>query len=143
MEKPKVFQLSCAVQQYAWGKIGEASAVAQFAASGIDGFTVDGAAPYAELWMGTHPKAPATINDPAIAADTPLGQWLTENPWALSKKVEEQFDGKLPFLFKVLSVNKALSIQAHPHKELAEKLHAADPAHYPDDNHKPEIERVS
>ena len=53
--------------------------------------------------------------------------------------MEEQFDGKLPFLFKVLSVNKALSIQAHPHKELAEKLHAADPAHYPDDNHKPEM----
>lgn len=135
----KVFQLSCAVQQYAWGKIGEASAVAQFAASGISGFEVDGAAPYAELWMGTHPKAPATIKDGSIPAGTPLGQWLAENPWALAKKVATQFEGKLPFLFKVLSVNKALSIQAHPHKELAVTLHASDPAHYPDDNHKPEM----
>ena len=33
----------------------------------------------------------------------------------------------------------ALSIQTHPDKEQAVKLHAADPANYPDDNHKPEI----
>ncbi len=47
--------------------------------------------------------------------------------------------GELPFLFKVLSVNKALSIQAHPDKALAEALHAQDPKNYPDANHKPEI----
>lgn len=29
----------------------------------------------------------------------------------------------LSYLFKVLSVNKALSIQAHPNKDLAAKLH--------------------
>ena len=42
-------------------------------------------------------------------------------------------------MFKVLSINKALSIQAHPNKKLAEQLHAKDPKHYPDDNHKPEM----
>ena len=46
---------------------------------------------------------------------------------------------KLPFLFKVLSINKALSIQAHPNKSLAERLHAKDSKNYPDDNHKPEM----
>ena len=40
---------------------------------------------------------------------------------------------------KVLSVEKALSIQAHPDKALAEKLHAKNPAVYKDDNHKPEM----
>ena len=40
---------------------------------------------------------------------------------------------------KVLSVAKALSIQAHPDKALAARLHAQDPAHYPDANHKPEM----
>lgn len=45
----------------------------------------------------------------------------------------------LPYLFKVLSVSKALSIQAHPDKELAERLHRDAPALYKDDNHKPEI----
>jgi len=42
-------------------------------------------------------------------------------------------------LFKVLSVRTALSIQAHPHKELAEQLHISFPDKYKDPNHKPEI----
>lgn len=46
---------------------------------------------------------------------------------------------KLPFLFKVLSINKALSIQAHPNKKLAEQLHKSNPKEYKDDNHKPEM----
>lgn len=45
----------------------------------------------------------------------------------------------MPFLFKVLSINKALSIQAHPNKKLAEQLHASNPKEYKDDNHKPEM----
>ncbi|KAF5828881.1 RmlC-like cupin domain-containing protein [Dunaliella salina] len=40
---------------------------------------------------------------------------------------------------QVLSVNKALSIQSHPDKQLAEQLHAQHPKLYPDDNHKPEM----
>ena len=46
---------------------------------------------------------------------------------------------ELPFLFKVLSIEKVLSIQAHPDKKLGAQLHAADPKNYPDDNHKPEM----
>ena len=34
---------------------------------------------------------------------------------------------------------KALSIQAHPDKKLAEALHALRPSIYKDDNHKPEM----
>lgn len=34
---------------------------------------------------------------------------------------------------------KALSIQAHPDKELAKKLHKRHPNLYKDDNHKPEM----
>mmetsp|Transcript_120125 Transcript_120125/g.224562 ORF Transcript_120125/g.224562 Transcript_120125/m.224562 type:complete len:539 (-) Transcript_120125:138-1754(-) len=52
----------------------------------------------------------------------------------------EDFERRdLPFLFKVLSVRQALSVQAHPNKKLAEELHRRLPAHYPDANHKPEI----
>ena len=43
------------------------------------------------------------------------------------------------FVFKVLSVAKALSIQAHPDKELAKTLHKLHPDLYKDDNHKPEM----
>ena len=45
----------------------------------------------------------------------------------------------MPFLFKVLSINQALSIQAHPNKTLARELHKRDPKNYPDSNHKPEM----
>lgn len=34
---------------------------------------------------------------------------------------------------------KALSIQAHPDKELAKNLHKRHPNLYKDDNHKPEM----
>lgn len=46
---------------------------------------------------------------------------------------------ELPFLSKVLSVDTALSIQAHPDKKLAEVLHRTKPDMYKDDNHKPEM----
>jgi mannose-6-phosphate isomerase len=41
--------------------------------------------------------------------------------------------------FKVLSCGKTLSIQAHPDKDLAVKLHAENSAEYGDPNHKPEM----
>ena len=47
--------------------------------------------------------------------------------------------GNLPWLLKVLSAGKALSIQAHPDKSLAEKLHKDKPDLYKDSNHKPEM----
>ena len=51
----------------------------------------------------------------------------------------EKFDGKLPFLFKVLSIGKSLSIQAHPTQSHARELHSRHPDKYPDANHKPEM----
>lgn len=36
-------------------------------------------------------------------------------------------------------MEKALSIQAHPDKELAKALHKSHPSVYKDDNHKPEM----
>ena len=64
--------------------------------------------------MGTHPKAPCTVPSDG----TSLSDWLMKNPSAVGKNVAEKFPnpGELPYLFKVLSVNKALSIQAHPTK---------------------------
>ncbi|XP_009999644.1 PREDICTED: mannose-6-phosphate isomerase [Chaetura pelagica] len=88
--------------------------------------------------MGTHPRGDAVIRDNRIPQKT-LGQWIADNPACLGAKVKDNFQGHLPFLFKVLSVNTALSIQAHPNKELAAKLHAQFPEHYPDANHKPEL----
>ncbi|XP_063782448.1 mannose-6-phosphate isomerase isoform X2 [Pseudophryne corroboree] len=138
MAEPRVFLLSCTVQDYAWGKHGSDSEVAYLWASGDSTRQIKPDKPYAELWMGTHPKGDALIIDNRVTQKT-LGQWITAHPDCLGSKVREAFQEQLPFLFKVLSVRLALSIQAHPDKALAKKLHAQFPQHYPDDNHKPEM----
>ncbi|XP_047201870.1 mannose-6-phosphate isomerase isoform X3 [Girardinichthys multiradiatus] len=138
MEEVRVFPLTCAVQNYAWGKIGLDSEVAKLVVGGDPLVVIEVDKPYAELWMGAHPKGDAQIKDNRIAQTT-LGQWIAHYPACLGAKVKDAFQGQLPFLFKVLSVNTALSIQAHPNKELAATLNAKFPEHYPDNNHKPEM----
>ncbi|KAF6717710.1 Mannose-6-phosphate isomerase [Oryzias melastigma] len=137
MEEVRVFPLTCAVQNYAWGKAGLDSEVAKLVVGG-EPLAVIEEKPYAELWMGAHPKGDAQIKDNRITQTT-LGQWIAHYPACLGSKVKDAFQGQLPFLFKVLSVNTALSIQAHPNKDLAARLHAQFPEHYPDTNHKPEM----
>lgn len=61
------------------------------------------------------------------------------NPQLVTPYFHNKYQGHLPFLFKVLSIHKALSIQAHPDKALAEKLFQERPDIYKDDNHKPEM----
>ncbi|KAJ3153460.1 Mannose-6-phosphate isomerase [Geranomyces variabilis] len=129
-----VIRLSCKSQSYDWGKLGSDSKVAQLAAAS-PGFKSDAALPYAELWMGTHPNgASISIDSPAR---TPLRELLTKEN--LGAKIHAQYGGDLPFLFKVLSIRKALSIQAHPDKQLAADLHGRFPDVYKDPNHKPEM----
>ena len=85
--------------------------------------------------MGTHPSNPSKD----VTTGRTLLDLVQDNKALLASSVAARYGNQLPFLFKVLSVNKALSIQAHPNKKLAEQLHARDPKNYPDDNHKPEM----
>ncbi|EKD15313.1 uncharacterized protein L3040_001680 [Drepanopeziza brunnea f. sp. 'multigermtubi'] len=131
-----LFRLQCGVNSYDWGKVGKESAAAMFAAATpADDFSIQEDKPYAELWMGTHPSNPSKD----LITKRSLLDLVQDNQALLSIAVGEKFGHKLPFLFKVLSIGKALSIQAHPNKKLAEKLHAKDSKNYPDDNHKPEM----
>jgi len=103
--------------------------------------------PFAEYWMGAHPSAPSIVETPegAVALD----QMIAENTIQfLGAKTTDRF-GSLPYLFKILDVEKMLSIQVHPSKENAEKGFnkeqiaglAIDAPHrnYKDQNHKPEV----
>ncbi|KAG6005967.1 hypothetical protein E4U21_007460 [Claviceps maximensis] len=131
-----LYRLACGVNSYEWGKRGESSAAARFAAATPrEGLTIDNNKPYAELWMGTHPSNPSKD----VKTGRSLLDLFQENETLLSSSVSSKYGTKLPFLLKVLSINKALSIQAHPNKKLAEQLHARDAKNYPDDNHKPEM----
>ena len=136
-----MLRLQCAVQNYAWGKRGKSSEVAKLYSSGNDNASVEEEKPYAELWMGTHPSGPSYVSSSASyeRERTTLKSWIEENESSLGQTLLAKFGKDLPFLFKVLSVRTALSIQAHPHKALAKTLHGERPHVYKDDNHKPEM----
>ena len=123
------------VQEYAWGKVGSQSRIASIVPShGAD-------ACLAEYWIGAHPKSPSLIHL-GDGTSLPLDEAVRRFPVELlGEKVVQRFGKELPFLLKVLSINRdhGLSIQTHPTEAGARVLHARDPQHYPDPHHKPEI----
>ncbi|CAJ1844113.1 unnamed protein product [Sphenostylis stenocarpa] len=127
-------RLHCSVKNYDWGLPGSVSQVARLhALNSASQFNADD--PYAELWMGTHDSGPSFLASNGVS----LKSWISDNPDVLGDQVLVKWGSDLPFLFKVLSVGKALSIQAHPDKELARILHKLHPDLYKDGNHKPEM----
>ena len=128
------------IQPYAWGS---RRGIAE-----LQGRPVPAAGPEAELWMGAHPSAPSGLSragqrttlEAVIAAD-PAGE--------LGPASVARFGPRLPFLLKVLSAERALSIQVHPSRAQAEAgfraenergLPPGDPArNYVDDWPKPEL----
>lgn len=103
---------------------------------------------FAEYWLGVHAggQTLVKIND---NTSTTLDTLVNSNkPLYIGKQGWRQFD-KLPFLLKILDVEKMLSIQVHPNKHDAEqgflreneaKIPLNAPfRNYKDDNHKPEI----
>ncbi|PRQ35554.1 putative mannose-6-phosphate isomerase [Rosa chinensis] len=145
MEKQILQRLRCSVQNYDWGKKGGDSEVGRLYAYN-SGSEIDPEKPYAEFWMGTHDSGPSFLIDKDLNINTRneslllLKDWVSDKPHdVLGHKVVEKWGSDLPFLFKVLSVAKALSIQAHPDQDLAKALHKLMPNIYKDDNHKPEM----
>jgi mannose-6-phosphate isomerase len=120
------------VQHYAWGTRDGEAYIPQ-----LLGIEPQPGQPYAELWMGVHPHAPSSVVVEGTTVS--LAQWIAARPVEILGQVVAARFGTLPFLFKVLSAGEALSIQAHPNKAQAQALHARDPEHYADDNHKPEL----
>lgn len=94
--------------------------------------------------MGTHANGPASVW-PSSSLPVPsksLESLVSSNPAQyLGSSTTQKFPNstQIPFLFKILSIAKALPLQAHPDKSLGEKLHATDKKQFVDANHKPEI----
>ncbi|RKY57986.1 MAG: mannose-6-phosphate isomerase, class I [Candidatus Neomarinimicrobiota bacterium] len=129
----KPFYLYNAVQHYKWGTVTPDAIIPE-----LLGIEAEKSKPYAELWIGAHPSAPSLIS--IDNKKLPLNDLIQRFPdLILGPEVARKFDNQLPFLFKILSADEALSIQAHPTKSQAELFHKNDPDHYPDNNHKPEI----
>ena len=76
--------------------------------------------PWAELWMGAHPKAPSRVN--CGGKQQSLIDWIRQRPHdILGRRIYDRFHNKLPYLFKVLAAAKPLSIQAHPDRTQAKE----------------------
>ena len=129
-----VLSLTCAVQNYDWGITGD-SEVASLGERNT-GTSANRAEPHAELWMGTHPSGPSIVKGTGVGLKETIAAKAEE---FLGGVAHATFGADLPFLTKVLSVAKALSIQAHPDKTTAAALHADRPNVYKDANHKPEM----
>ncbi|MEU8260324.1 mannose-6-phosphate isomerase, class I [Micromonospora sp. NPDC048999] len=120
------------IRDYAWGS---RTAIAQ-----LQGRPVPSDGPEAELWLGAHPGAPATVE--RAGAPVSLTELLVAEPdhW-LGERLVGRFGIRLPFLLKVLAADAPLSLQAHPDAEQAQAGHAADAdrVNYVDPYHKPEL----
>lgn len=124
-------------QRYAWGS---PTVLPQFLRTVADG------EPWAELWFGAHPLAPATV----APSDLALNEAVSADPEGmLGDSVARAFDGALPYLMKLIAPAEPLSLQVHPTREHARECFAAENAaglpldsperNYRDANHKPEM----
>ncbi|MEV0796573.1 mannose-6-phosphate isomerase, class I [Kribbella sp. NPDC050281] len=103
------------IRDYAWGS--------RTALPELMGAEPDGG-PQAELWMGAHESASSVL---------PWGDSLYDVVSAgpadvLGQETAERFEGRFPFLAKLLAAAQPLSIQAHPSREQAIDGYARDEA---------------
>ncbi|AZG48771.1 mannose-6-phosphate isomerase, class I [Gordonia insulae] len=130
------------VRPYAWGS--------RTAIASLRGKAVPSPHPEAELWFGAHPAGPAICLPTDGVPDTDLLSAIdADRVGMLGEHTVEAFDGRLPFLMKVLAAEEPLSLQAHPSSEQAREgfdrenaqglpFDAAD-RNYRDPWHKPEL----
>jgi mannose-6-phosphate isomerase len=138
----KLYPLDNSVQHYDWGS---PTRIHELLGTEPDG------SPAAELWLGAHPSAPSWTFDGAVGAapKSLLELVRTEPERVLGRRVADEFGPRLPYLFKVLAVERVLSLQVHPKPHAARAgfirenrlglpLESAKRS-FKDDQHKPEM----
>ena len=136
---PSFLSMQNPIQGYDWGS--------HDALTTLFGIPNPAGKPQAELWMGAHPNGCSEV---VLAGQAQKLSTLIESaPAAVLGEATQTRFGSLPFLFKVLCAEKALSIQVHPSKAQAEAGFAKEEAagispkaanrNYKDPNHKPEL----
>ncbi len=134
-----IYKLKTLIKPYHWGS--------QSFLAELRGEESPTAGPEAELWIGTHPLGPSRVELEKAGASLPLADLIAEHPEEiLGSEVAERFDNRLPFLLKILAVDKPLSIQLHPDRIQAQRGFAeedpgarVDDRNYQDPRHKPEL----
>ncbi len=140
VEQPSMIRLKPVVQHYDWGGY-------DYIAELIKEKNRD-YKPYAELWMGAHPQLSSVADVSGFEVN--LDALIAANPLQiLGRQAASMFDGKLPFLFKILDVRHMLSVQVHPSLDQARQGYErenqqgirldARERNYKDPYHKPEL----
>lgn len=129
------------VRTYSWGS---RTVIAE-----LLGEEVPSAHPQAELWFGAHPGAPSHLVRDDGARTSLLDAIAADPRGYLGPGRAERWQGRLPFLLKVLAADEPLSLQAHPSAEQAASGFAREDAagipldapdrNYRDPSHKPEL----
>lgn len=141
-----MWSLRGAVQPYGWGST---TLLPEFL-----GIVPDGT-PLAELWFGAHAAAPTLAVPTAPYLAEPVGRdragsladLVALHPGkVLGARVRRRFGDRMPYLVKLLAIDRALSLQVHPDAEQAAAgwLRETEAGlettlrSYTDDQHKPE-----
>lgn len=128
--------LTPVLREYAWGTSTDITELLGLEPTG---------GPVAEAWWGAHEDGPSTVH--RDVGDIPLDALVAGEPAScLGPAAYEEWGPRLPFLLKVLAIDKPLSIQVHPSAAPAregyerEQAHPTDaPRTYHDPFHKPEM----
>jgi len=107
-------RLTGSIRQYTWGST---TGVPTILGTEPDGN------PQAEYWLGAHPLAPSQLS-----SGEPLTQHLHVHPDELGS-AGQRFEGRLPYMMKIVSAARPMSLQAHPNDEQAWEGFAADNEH--------------
>ncbi|WP_170114878.1 mannose-6-phosphate isomerase, class I [Photobacterium rosenbergii] len=136
---PRFYRMHNVIQDYAWGST---TSIGQ-----LFGIENPESKPQAEIWMGAHQNGCSQID--IDGKPTLLSDFIDADKATLVGAQTAETFGELPYLFKVLAAEKALSIQVHPSKAQAEAGFAkeeelgiprtAGNRNYKDPNHKPEL----
>jgi len=131
--KMAMYRIEFEVREDPWGKIGKSSLIGELLLHPDHPLWQK---KVGEAWAGAHPSRPSRI----LSLGTDLETVIGKNPTlVLGEQVAKRYGAQLPFLFKILTIASPLSIQVHPSKVKAEKLHKEYPLRYPDASEKPEI----
>lgn len=127
------------IQNYDWGS--------KTAMSSIFGISNISNEHQAEMWMGAHPKGCSMIEVDGVIES--LDNFVRSNSISVLGENTSNAFLELPYLFKILAAEKALSVQVHPKKNDAKlgfleenrlKVPYDSPTrNYKDANHKPEL----
>jgi mannose-6-phosphate isomerase len=101
-----VVPLQNTIRDYAWGSLTALPELLGVQPTGE---------PQAEMWMGAHESAPSVLPNGDSLYDA-----VSADPAAvLGADTAERFEGRFPFLAKLLAAAQPLSIQAHPSRDQA------------------------